>query len=523
MQNYAKKKNNQLVPKGNEVDNYENDMPAGDEFELDDDNTEVMPINEEIIYPGLVLKKEYILLKKIGYGNNATVWLTYQLSTKFFLAIKIQDHRCYIDGCREVAILKNINTYMKDYPMYNIHCIKMLDFFVYEEDDDTKYVCSIYPLYAGNMYSILDRGKYKYGLPIPIVKKIAKQLLTALFVLHTKLKIIHTDIRTENILFEGALDDHLKIMKLFNDSGFDNKYNTLCQTYADKRFTEELELLALESVRDICSLRNNVNSNEELIPDEDSIIEGEDDDSYTSEDNGEDDDYDEDEQLGKVEVFNTRKQSIDDILEALDYTKMHNLEEEVDYNFTEVLNNRDNTTDGEPIIDDMYIQNCEIALIDFGNAYFYKSRTRNEIQDRKYRAPEIILDLNYGYSCDIWSFSCVVFELLTGFKLFEPELEPLNRDIHHLFLMEKMLGPIPLKMKMASKRKKFLFDCKRNYHIKNVKKFGQISIKQRLIEQFLFTEDEAKQICEFILCGLEYDPSKRISAEKMLNHPWLKY
>jgi len=191
--------------------------------------------------------------------------------------------------------------------------------------------------------------------------------------------------------------------------------------------------------------------------------------------------------------------------------------------FFNILNNRPNTTDKREVIDDQYVNKCETALTDFGNSYFYDKRTRNEIQDRRYRAPEVLLDLNYGYLADIWSVACVTFELLTGFVLFDPEETPLNKDIHHLFLMETMLGPMPLKMRRASKRNKFLFDKRKNYHIKNLEKIKQYNVKYRLIEQFLFTEEEASKISDFLLCGLKYDPNERWNAKELLNHPWIKH
>ena len=99
-------------------------------------------------------------------------------------------------------------------------------------------------------------------------------------------------------------------------------------------------------------------------------------------------------------------------------------------------------------------------MADFGNCKSI-DHERFDIQTRYYRAPEIVLDLTYGYSCDIWSLGCVIFELLTGFPLFEPNEEPLNKDIHHVYLFEKLLGPIPFTMKKKSKRSKFLFDKNR--------------------------------------------------------------
>lgn len=496
----------------------ENTLPVSDESDQDELNSLT---TEEIIYPGLVLKNDYIILRKIGYGNNATVWMTYQFSTKLFLAMKIQDCQCYQDGCREVIIIQKINNYCKSNKDKNIYCVNMLDSFRYGIDDDKIYVCSVYELYAGSIHMILDEGKYKYGLPISEVKNITKQLLTALTVLHGSLKIIHTDIKTENILFRGMPESHLEVIDLFHKSGFQQKYENLsaiCNGDVQK-MSDQLEMLALDAVKEICAIENDLRRDEEFIPDdedvdEDDLVEGDDD----SNDGESEDDIPEE----NDNVCNERKQSIDDLLEHLSYNELHDLETESEYDFVSVNNNRPNTTDKREIIDDKYVINCQTALTDFGNAYFYEKRTRNEIQDRRYRAPEVVLDYNYGYACDIWSVSCVVFELLTGFVLFEPHDLPLNRDIHHLFLMEKILGPMPLAMKKGSKRNKFLFDKKRNYHIKNVEQFQSYPLKDVLVDQYLFSEEEADEISDFLLCGFKYNPSERLTADEMLKHPWLK-
>lgn len=492
---------------------------------VSDDDSNSDRLNEQYIYSGVILKSEYLLLKMIGFGNNASVWMTYHIKSKNYLAIKVQDHQCYDDGCREVAIIKKINAYNKENPKKNIYCIKLLDYFVYEINKKCRFVCSVYDLYAGSIYALLESGKYKYGLPIPVVKNIIRQLLEALVVLHGELEIIHTDIKPQNILFKGMPVQHLKIISLFTNSCFQIKYDNLMIACAGnrKKFEQELEILAMDSVKEICKLEDTFEGNEELSRDEESdsqdIIEGD----YDGDDvsDGEDDDSDNDIDNTK---FNTRRQSVEDLLEHLQNSEIHDLDQDVYVDFDTVLNNRANgtTKDTKEIIDDKLITNCEIALTDFGNSYFYKNRTKHEIQDRLYRAPEVILDFNYGYACDIWSVGCLAFELLTGFPLFSPELKPLTKDIHHLYLMEKMLGPIPLQMKKKSKRSRFLFDKKRKYHIKNVAEFKSLPIKERLIKQFLFNEADADSIMEFLGDIFKYNPNERATAKELLSNSWFK-
>lgn len=490
------------------------DIPPAYDSDTESENT-------SSIYSGLVLKGEYVLLKKIGEGNNASIWMTYYIPKDDYIAMKIQYHQCFNDGCREVKIIEKINEYAKANPEKNIHCVNMTECFIFEEDDDIKFVCSAYPLYAGSIQLVLNSGKHKYGLPIPVVKNIIRQMLKAVDTLHNELQIIHTDIKPENILFQGTTKDHIAIIDLFQKSGFKENYQKILKEYADnsEHFDLALDKIALESVVEIDQLVTNYDDwNEEFDPDneeidEDDIIEGEDDEYYDEENV---DEIDED-----LDKFNERVQSVDDIIETLDYNQMHNIEEESEYDFVSVLNNRQNTTDPEEVIDDKYIENCVAALTDFGNSYFYQKRTRNEIQDRRYRAPEVVLDFKYGYGADVWSIACVAFELLTGFVLFDPADEPLNKDIHLLYLFEKMLGPIPFGMKKKSKRTRFLFDHNRNYHIKNIEEFEICTLEERLIKQFLFSENDAKEIAEFLGEALHYEPHKRATTKDLLNHKWL--
>ena len=62
---------------------------------------------------------------------------------------------------------------------------------------------------------------------------------------------------------------------------------------------------------------------------------------------------------------------------------------------------------------------CEVKVIDLGSSCFISDHLSSYVQSRSYRAPEVILGLTYDQKIDIWSFGCILAELLTGSVLFQ--------------------------------------------------------------------------------------------------------
>jgi serine/threonine protein kinase len=68
------------------------------------------------------------------------------------------------------------------------------------------------------------------------------------------------------------------------------------------------------------------------------------------------------------------------------------------------------------------VSNCS-QVIDFGSSCLQSEKMFKYIQSRFYRAPEVILELEYGCAADMWSCGCILVELITGDPLFAGEDE----------------------------------------------------------------------------------------------------
>jgi serine/threonine protein kinase len=60
----------------------------------------------------------------------------------------------------------------------------------------------------------------------------------------------------------------------------------------------------------------------------------------------------------------------------------------------------------------------EIILCDFGIAAHPETMTHLFVGSRNYMSPEVFENKLYDFKTDIWSFGCVVFEMLTLEKAF---------------------------------------------------------------------------------------------------------
>lgn len=120
-----------------------------------------------------------------------------------------------------------------------------------------------------------------------------------------------------------------------------------------------------------------------------------------------------------------------------------------------------------------------VKIIDFGSSCFEFEQIYTYIQSRFYRAPEIILGLRYSMSIDMWSFGCVLSELILGYPIF-----PGENEHEQLLCMIEILGMPPMSMIEKSPKKQEFFRNKEPIIVPNshgkIRSPGTRSIQDKL-------------------------------------------
>ena len=149
---------------------------------------------------GDVLKKRFILIKKLGSGASATVWLALDCKQDIFVSIKAFDKDDYDDAQHEISIYKSLT------PDLNI----MLHYF-----ESHGRMCIVFPLYGGNLYDVTKNIGLDAELCDIIFNKIAR-IMNSL----KQCNIVHNDIKPENIMFAEPLSKPIeRIINSFKDKG----------------------------------------------------------------------------------------------------------------------------------------------------------------------------------------------------------------------------------------------------------------------------------------------------------------
>nr|DAD26036.1 TPA_asm: hypothetical protein HUJ06_027504 [Nelumbo nucifera] len=150
--------------------------------------------------------------------------------------------------------------------------------------------------------------------------------------------------------------------------------------------------------------------------------------------------------------------------------------------------------------------NCDLKICDFGLA-----RTTSEkvpmteyVVTRWYRAPELLLNCSaYTAAIDIWSVGCILMEIIRREPLF-----PGNSHVQQLRLITEMIGS-PDDSDLG-----FLRSDNARKRVKQLPRVPKQPFSQKFPDMSPLAIDLAERMLVFY-------PSKRITADEALNHPYI--
>lgn len=132
-------------------------------------------------------------------------------------------------------------------------------------------------------------------------------------------------------------------------------------------------------------------------------------------------------------------------------------------------------------------------------------------------------------SLDIWSFGCILFELITGQPLF-CVTGPDHEDDDHLLFLTARLGPLPDELFKSWKSSALYFTKDRrlfNCQLGGVEDGAEpLMVPQTSMEEVFdeaapdIGEEESGQVKTLLRWILQYDSAKRPSASDILLDPW---
>jgi len=154
----------------------------------------------------LIHEGKFEVVRKLGWGAFGSVWLARVPSSKYgsrYVAVKaltVRSTALIIHGFSlEADSLKLIRQTNRRHPGYK-HCLQMYDVFV-EKGSHGPHVCFVTNVLGCSLDHLRQVHHGESGVfKLPFVKRVVKQVLLAFDYMHRECKIIHADLKPNNIL-----------------------------------------------------------------------------------------------------------------------------------------------------------------------------------------------------------------------------------------------------------------------------------------------------------------------------------
>ena len=174
------------------------------------------------VHIGETMIDRYVVVQKLGWGHFSTVWLARDTMYNTYVALKVQKSASHYQEAAydEVEILdvvaakahepewvKHVDSVKANerdyaekggYSMEDCHTVQLLNSFLHSGPNGQHFVM-VFEILGVNLLEIMKRYDYK-GIPMPLVRRMTKQVLIGLDYLHRMCRIIHTDLKPENVI-----------------------------------------------------------------------------------------------------------------------------------------------------------------------------------------------------------------------------------------------------------------------------------------------------------------------------------
>ncbi|KAJ2799171.1 serine/threonine protein kinase, CMGC [Coemansia guatemalensis] len=449
-------------------------------------------------------KKRYKVVRKLGWGHFSTVWLAYDNDKNIHVALKIVKSAAhYTEAALDEIELCTRTVSVREPHVGRDYVAKLLDSFEHSGPNG-RHVCMVFEVLGENLLSLIrnarrysllrdvvctvnsdnggndsrhqsqhqgtaehvqlgahketieEKPRSSDGLPIPLVKRIARQIIAGLAYLHGPCNMIHTDLKPENVLVcIDNVEDAIRL-ELRNDA--------VCNNAQDRG-------VLVQTSRSVANSRAPSPGGENAVR------------AGLEKD------------LNDISIAGTPSLS------------RHGSDSS--------LQRASSATSTDRLL------NLNVKLADLGNATWADHHFTEDIQTRQYRSPEVIIGARWNANADIWSCACLIFELLTSDYLFEPRSgSRYSKDEEHIAQIIEIVGPFPRKFALSGKFSSDLFN--RRGELRHIRRLYPFPLKELLHDEYGFSEQDSREIADFLLPMLEINPARRTSAESMLLHRWLQ-
>ncbi|KAJ2004063.1 serine/threonine protein kinase, CMGC [Coemansia thaxteri] len=467
--------------------------------------------------------EQYKVVRKLGWGHFSTVWLAHDRENDIHVALKIVKSAArYTEAALDEIELCTRTVTSKEPHVGREHVAKMLDSFEHSGPNG-RHVCMVFEVLGENLLSLLrnarrygslrdavhaaktdaslvgdgqghnhgtpgdaehngrgnnaagDKTKQRDGLPIPLVKQIARQIIAGLAYLHGPCNMIHTDLKPENLLV--CIDNVEAVIRreLQNDSAAGDGGSTT---------GTQGQAALVQASRSVANSRAHSPASGAAVG--------------------------RGVQATATNLAHSLERDLNDISLVGTPTRLE-------------CSTGSDSASASPVESpaSARLQGLRVKIADLGNATWADHHFTEDIQTRQYRSPEVIIGARWDATADTWSCACVLFELLTGDYLFEPRSgNRYSKNEDHIAQIIETLGPFPKKFALSGKFSNELFT--RRGELRNICRLHPFSLEDLLHDEYGFTTRDSREIAEFMTPMLEITPARRSSAENMLSHRWLQ-